>query len=95
MTGFTPPAFTALLPHVEHAFLGEMQDHTSDGQPRASRRYRTYETSPLPPMADTLLFILTDLQQNPLHEVQGQLFGLSQAKAHQWLHRLPTVLNLA
>jgi hypothetical protein len=66
-----------------------------DGQPRTSRRYSTYDTSPLPMMADKLLFILTYLTQNPRPEVPGQLFGRSQANAHKWLHLLHTVLNQA
>jgi DDE superfamily endonuclease len=95
MTGFTPPEFTALLPHFEHAFLAYMQAHTIDGHPRTSRRYSTYDTSPLPTMADKLLFILTYLKQNPIQEVQGQLFGMSQSNANKWLHLLHTVLNQA
>jgi hypothetical protein len=59
MTGLTEPEFTALLPHFEHAFEAYMRDHTIDGQPRTSRRYTTYDTSPLPTLTDTLLFILT------------------------------------
>jgi Helix-turn-helix of DDE superfamily endonuclease len=70
-----------------------MQEHTIDGHPRTSRRYRTYDSSPLPTMADKLLFILTYLKQNPIQEVQGQLLGMSQANANKWLHLLHTVLN--
>ena len=95
MTGLTEPEFTALLPHFEHAFLAYMQEHTIDGQPRTSRRYSTYDTSPLPTMADKLLFILTYLKQNPIQEVQGQLFGMSPSNANKWLHLLHTVLNQA
>jgi Helix-turn-helix of DDE superfamily endonuclease len=95
MTGLTQPEFTALLPPFEHAFLAYMQEHTIDGQPRTSRRYSTYDTSPLPTMADKLLFILTYLKQNPIQEVQGQLFGMSQSNANKWLHLLHTVLNQA
>jgi hypothetical protein len=95
MTGFTPQEFTALLPHVEHAFLAYMADRTIDGQPRTSRRYRTYETSPVPTMADKLLFIVTDVQQNPIQAVQGQLFGMSQSHANKWIHLLHAVLNQA
>jgi hypothetical protein len=95
MTGLTPQEFSALLPSFEHAFLAYMEDHTSDGPPRTSRRYRTYDTSPLPPIADKLLFILTYLKQNPIQEVQGQLFGMSQANATKWIHLLHTVLNQA
>jgi Helix-turn-helix of DDE superfamily endonuclease len=95
MTGLTQPEFTALLPHFEHAFLAYMEDHTIDGQPRTNRRYSTYDTSPLPTMADKLLFMLTYLKQNPIQEVQGQLFGMSQAHANTWIHLLHTVLNQA
>ena len=95
LTGLTTQEFMALLPHFEHAFLAYMADHTIDGQPRTNRRYSTYGTSPLPTMADKLLFILTYLKQNPIQEVQGQLFGMSQANAHKWLHLLHTVLNQA
>jgi hypothetical protein len=75
MTGVTQPEVSALLPHFEHASLAYMEDYTIDGHPRTSRRYRTYDTSPLPTMADKLLVILTSLKQNPIQEVQGQLFG--------------------
>jgi Helix-turn-helix of DDE superfamily endonuclease len=95
MTGLTQQEFTALLPHFEHAFLAYMADRTIDGQPRMSRRYSTYETSPLPTMADKLLFILTYVKQNPIQEVQGQLFGISQSNANKWIHLLHAVLNQA
>jgi hypothetical protein len=95
MTGFTEQEFTALLPLFEHAWLAYMEDHTLDGHPRTSRRYSPYETSPLPTRADTLLFSLTYLTQNPIQELQGQLFGMSQSNANTWIHLLHTVLNQA
>jgi hypothetical protein len=51
-TGFTEQEFTALLPHFEHALVAYLRDRTIDGQPRASRRYSTYDNCPLPTMAD-------------------------------------------
>jgi hypothetical protein len=78
-----------------HYALSYILKVSIDGQPRTSRRYSTYDTSPLPTMADKLLFILTYLIQNPSPEVPGQLFGRSQANAHKWLHLLHTVLNQA
>ena len=72
-----------------------MQDRTIDGQPRTSRRYSSYNTCPLPTLADKLLFILTYLKQNPIQEVQGQLFGMSQSNANTWVHLLHHVLNQA
>jgi hypothetical protein len=95
MTGLTEQEFTALLPHFEQAFATYLQDRTIDGQPRTSRRYSTYDNCPLPTIADKQLFILTYLKQNPIQEVQGQLFGMSQSNANKWIHLLHAVLNHA
>jgi hypothetical protein len=95
MTGLTEPEFTALLPHFEHALEAYLQDRTIDGQPRTSRRYSPYDNCPLPTIADKLLFILTYVKQNPIQEVQGQLFGMSQSNANKWIHLLHAVLNQA
>jgi hypothetical protein len=66
-----------------------------DGQPRTSRRYHTYDTTPLPTMADKRLFMLTYLKQHPMQEVHGQLFGMSQSNANTWIHLLHAVLKQA
>jgi hypothetical protein len=95
MTGLTEAEFTALLPHFECALAAYLQDRTIDGQPRTSRRYSAYDNCPLPTVADKLLFILTYLKQNPIQEVQGQLFGMSQSNANKWIHVLHPVLNQA
>jgi hypothetical protein len=93
MTGLTEEEFQALLPYFEQAFVSYMQDRTIDGQPRTSRRYSTYETCPVPTMADQRLFILTYLKQHLLQDMQGQLLGMSQSHANTWLHLLHPVLN--
>jgi Helix-turn-helix of DDE superfamily endonuclease len=95
MTGFTTQEFEALLPHFEDALVATLQDRTIDGHPRTSRRYSTYDNCPLPTTADKQLFILTYVKQNPIQEVQGQLFGMSQSNANKWIHLLHAVLNHA
>lgn len=95
MTGLTEPEFTALLPPFERALAAYLQKRPIDGQPRPSRRYRAYDHCPLPTTADKRLFILTSLKQNPIQEVQGQLFGMSQSNANQWIHMLHPVWNQA
>lgn len=95
MTGLTEQEFTALLPHFARALATYLQDRTIDGQPRTSRRYSSYDNCPLPTIADKQLFILTYLKQNPIQEVQGQLFGMSQSNANKWIHLLHAVLNQA
>jgi hypothetical protein len=95
MTGLTAQEFTALLPRFAEALGVYLRDRTIDGPPRTSRRYSPYDHGPLPTMADKLLFILTYLKQNPIQEVQGQLFGMSQSNAKKWIHLLHAVLNQA
>jgi hypothetical protein len=95
MTGLTEPEFTTLLAHFERALAAYLQNRTIDGQPRTSRRYSAYDTCPLPTIADKRLFILTYVKQNPIQEVQGQLFGMSQSNANTWIHVLHPVLHQA
>jgi Helix-turn-helix of DDE superfamily endonuclease len=95
MMGLTAQEFTALLPLFEDALGAYLRDRTMDGQPRTSRRYSPYDNCPLPTLADKLLFILTSLKQNPIQEVQGQLFGMSQSNANKWIHLLHAVWNQA
>ena len=95
MTGLTEAEFMVLRPHFEQAFVAYMQHRTIDGNPRTSRRYSTYDTCPLPTMADKRLFMLTYLQQHPIQAVQGQLLGMSQSNANTWIHVLHPVLNQA
>jgi len=95
LTGLTDAEFQALLPHFEQALVSHRRDHTIDGPPRRSRRSSTYDTCPLPPLADKRLLILTYVKQNPIQEVQGQLFGLRQSHANTWIHVLHPVLNQA
>jgi truncated hemoglobin YjbI len=95
MTGLTEEEFNALLSPFEQAFEASMCKQTIDGRQRLSRSYSTYRNAPLPTMADKLLFILTFLKQNPIQEVQGQLFGISQSNANKWIHLLHMVLNQA
>jgi hypothetical protein len=86
LTGLTEAEFEALRPHFEQAFITYMQDRTIDGQPRTSRRSSSDNTCPLPTRADKRLFMLTYVKQNPIQEVPGQLFGMSQSHANTWIH---------
>jgi hypothetical protein len=95
MTGLTATELQALLPVFAQAFERSMTTRTIDGQPRTSRRYRAYVNCPLPTTADKLLFILSYAKHDPIQEMPGQLFGLSQSKANKWIHLLHAALNQA
>jgi hypothetical protein len=58
MTGYTHKEFEALLPHFVKEFMTAMTTTTLQNTPRRARAYGVYENSPLPTMADKLLFIL-------------------------------------
>jgi hypothetical protein len=95
LTGLTDAEFQALRPPFEPAFVTHMHDRTIDGQPRTSRRDRTDDTCPLPTLADQRLLMLTYVQQHPMQEVPGPLFGMSQSHANTWIHLLHPVLHQA
>lgn len=44
---------------------------------------------------DKLLFVLVYTKTYPLQVVQGQLFGMSQSSANEWIHKLLPVLKAA
>jgi hypothetical protein len=91
LTGLPDAEFQALLAHFDQAFVTHMHDRTMDGHHRTSCRYSTYDTCPLPTLADKLLFIPTYLKQNLIQEVPGQLFVMSQSNANKWTHLLHPV----
>jgi hypothetical protein len=49
----------------------------------------------LPTAADRFLFILFYFKIYPIQDVQAFFFGLSQAQAWDWIHRLTPLLNQA
>lgn len=95
LTSLTVETFDQLVPSFEEAFQERMKEWCLDGKKRIGRAYKSYANSPLPTPEDRLLFILVYLKTNPLQVVQGQMFGLPQNKANQWIHTLLPVLQQA
>jgi hypothetical protein len=93
MTSLTVEEFDQLVPAFEEAFQERMKEWRLDGKPRSGRGYTTYATCPLPTPEDRLLFILVYLKTHVLQVVQGELFGMPQNKANQWIHTLLPVLQ--
>lgn len=92
LTSLTVEEFQHLLPVFEKEFVDRMKKFRLDGKPRTGREYQTYSNCPLPTPEDRLLFILVYLKNNPLQVMQGELFGMPQNKANQWIHTLLPVL---
>lgn len=90
LTGYTLEEFAALLPAFSQCFHAQMQEFTLNGKPRQKRDYVGYCSSPLPPMADKLLFILMYLRKATTQDIFGESFGMSQPIVNQWVHhKLP------
>jgi len=94
LTGYTVEEFEALLPAFTEQFAAQMQAATLAGKPR-QRPYVSYCNSPLPTMADKLLFILMYLRKATTQDIFGEVFGMAQPVVNQWIHRLHTCLNQA
>lgn len=93
ITSITIEEFEQLVPVFEEEFQERMKKWRLDGKERVNRKYSTYTNCPLSTPEDRLLFILVYLKTNNLQEIHGELFGMSQSKANQWIHTLLPVLQ--
>src|SRR5205814_5774532 len=92
-TSLTVEEFEELVPIFEEEFQEYMKTHCLDGKERVGRKYQTYSNCPLPTPEERLFFLLVYLKTNNLQGIHGELFGMSQGKANQWIHTLLPVLQ--
>lgn len=93
LTGIRVKEFEALLVSFEAAW-DQFVEKTFQRAGR-KRAYGGGRKARLAHLADKLLFILVYFRLYPTQEVQGFLFGMGQAQANEWVHRLTGVLNQA
>lgn len=93
LTGIKPEEFEALLTPFGKAW--EEYVEKTFKQATRQRGYGAGRKAELEALSDKLLFILVYFRLYPTQEVQGYLFGIGQAQAHEWVHRLTGVLNQA
>jgi hypothetical protein len=94
-TGLTVAEFEQLLPAYQAAYAKQYPAQlTAKGEER-QRRVGGGSKGVLQADADRLLFILVYVKTNPLQVMHGLQFGLSQAQANYWIHRLLPVVNTA
>ena len=95
LTGLSLQAFLDLLPAF-HRATAHIEDQAEQQRKQPRQRQRGGGRKPLLRSdADRLLFILFYFKVYPLQAVQGFFFGMSQAQACEWIHRLTPVLNQA
>lgn len=92
LTGLTLNEFQALLPAFDEAYRREQAHHKTLADRNRKRQWGGGRRSTLDTPEQKLLFILVYQKTYPLQVVLGELFGLSQTSANQWIHRLLPIL---
>ena len=95
LTGLTDREFQALLPAFREAYTERYPPGRTLAGGKRKRAVGGGRKSNLATIEDKLLFALVYQKSYPLQAVQGQLFGLSQSSANEWIHRLLPILLVA
>lgn len=94
-TSLTPEEFAVLLPAFERAYLKKYPSaKTKTGQAR-KRKAGGGRKGSLASIEQKLLFALVYQKSYPLQSVMGELFGMGQPQANEWIHSLLPVLKQA
>src|SRR5260221_3670488 len=92
LTGLARREFDELLP----VFTQVLAEAETALKPKPKKRQRAPGGGRKPglgPVEDKLLFILVYTKTYPLQVVQGEMFGMSQPSANEWIHFLLPVLR--
>jgi hypothetical protein len=94
LTGLARREFEELLPAFAHA-LQAAEEQNRPALPPRQRAPGGGRKPSLRTTEDKLLFALVYTKTYPLQVVQGQLFGMSQSSANEWIHFLMPLLATA
>ena len=93
LTGLTLKEFKALLPSFTEAYQHVTESEKTLAGHKRTRLVGGGRTGRLETTEQKLLFILVYQKTYPLQVVMGELFGLSQSSANEWIHRLLPILR--
>lgn len=94
-TSLTLEEFAELLPAFEKAYLKVYPASKTKTGKRRKRKTGAGRKSSLASIEQKLLFALVYQKSYPLQSVQGELFGMGQSRANEWIHRLLPILKQA
>jgi len=95
ITGLSQSAFAQLAVAFRRAYAQALDERDAQRETPRQRRRGGGRKAVLATVEDKLVFILFYFRLYPTQEVVGFLFGLGQAQANEWIHRLTPVLNAA
>ena len=95
LTSLTREEFDFLLPAFEQAYLKAYPvSKTKAGQKR-ERKAGGGRKGTLASIEQKLLFALVYQKSYPVQSIMGELFGMSQSQANEWIHTLLPILKQA
>lgn len=95
LTSLTPEEFEYLLPAFEQVYQQVFPEtQTKTGQKR-ERKSGGGRKGALASKEQKLLFALVYQKSYPLQSIMGELFGIGQSQANEWIHTLLPILKQA
>jgi hypothetical protein len=95
LTSLTPEEFEYVLPAFEKVYQQVFPDtKTKTGQTR-ERKSGGGRKGTLASIEEKLLFALVYQKSYPVQSIMGELFGMGQSQANEWIHTLLPILKQA
>ena len=94
-TSLTPEEFNVLLPAFERAYVKKYPISKTKAGDKRKRKVGAGRKGSLASMEQKLLFALVYQKSYPLQSVMGELFGMGQSQANEWIHTLLPILKQA
>jgi DDE superfamily endonuclease/Helix-turn-helix of DDE superfamily endonuclease len=94
-TSLTLEEFAELLRAFESAYLKAYPASQTKAGKKRKRKAGAGRQSSLDRIEQKLLFALVYQKSYPLQSVQGELFGMAQSRANEWIHQLLPILKQA
>lgn len=95
LTSLTPEEFEYLLPAFEQVYQQVFPEtKTKTGQKR-ERKTGGGRKGALASIEEKLLFALVYQKSYPVQSIMGELFGIGQSQANEWIHTLLPILKQA
>ncbi len=95
LTSLTPEEFADLLPAFARAYRKRYPASQTVTGKRRKRKAGAGRKGSLENIEQKLLFILVYQKSYPLQSILAELFGISQGRTNEWIHRLLPILKQA
>ena len=94
-TSLTPEEFSVLLPAFERTYLKKYPISKTKAGNKRKRKAGGGRKGSLASIEQKMLFALVYQKSYPLQSVMGELFGMGQSQANEWIHTLLPILKQA